>query len=1184
MQRRILAALTTLVCACDPKIDTTEPTSVITARFDPSAAVPVLPTPNDLATDPATGLLTRVPIPDDATGADRAFLEYLRSLNGFPSSATAQATFDGDLQPDSVSAATVKVFDVTANHAAVPDAGIAYVETDADPVKGTVAVSPPSTGWVPGHTYAVALLAGPGGLKGADGRAVVSSATWTFLRSEKSLVTCADLTSPDCKPATEIIPSPIKDDPAGRYADQTAKAIQLEQLRLKYKPTIEKVIEGGATRQNIVLVWTFKIADFTSVIFDPANSRIPTPNDLLISTMTGLVTIPPNAAYSPAYTEFITDYLNTLDGFPVSSAASISLSADLDPASVSNSSVLVVPVDGLAPPATANVSYSATADTISVAPPNGSWGKGRQLAVVVLGRRAGKDMEPEAGMPPKFVQTPGGGPVVGSSVWALVRSASPLVDCADLTSPMCKRTITAAPLTDGQAILLERLRRGYEPLLDNLETNLGITRDQVAIAFTFKTVSLPEATFDPSASIIPFPNNVLRTGTGGNARLALPVPDGGSALQRNLVLGLNTLDGFSLTAPIVSESSETRGALDVGELDAESLDAGTGFIRLGPPAATPPRVRPCLDCASSLLPDGGPNAGPQQLQFVPQIPLEEQATYGAWLTTDLRDVDGHRVIPSGAFALARLNNPLCDTATMTSTVPVLSDLQACGAGGAPGLEALRLGLKPLVDSLVMRGLPRTRLALAWAFTTQTTVTELQNLADAVPMLTTLLPTTATAAPIAANADGGLPLPDLSTLYGPLPSSNVGAVYLGTVTLPFALVGPGQTLAPPAAPWQGQKAPYLLTVPSGTPPAGGWPVVIFGHGLTSQRTTMIPITNALATAGFATIGIDVVWHGDRTTCTGSGPLLAQALMNPAATDDWACASPSANTMPDPVNAQCSPAGRCVRRPTGNIPALACASDLQCLTVNQGLCVAGSCEGADFARNSSRQPLINAHNFLNLGNLFAARDNFRHYALDLTQLVRVIKAGSIATAGGPALDGDTIHYVGQSLGGFNGALFSAVSPDVQRVMLNVPGSDQTGVLLESPSFGAQRSGFLGQLAPLGITPGTPQFDQLMTLIRTIFDRADPQNFILTSVNRVMPANRAVFIQMIVTDTVVPNSTTEKLIAAATSGAKMPFIERVNPSLMSLPATSRHSFLLNFTDPATTAAAQTKAATFVLTGVVP
>lgn len=1193
MQSRSLAMVAAVwFCACDPKIPIEPADEVVTARFDPSAAVPVVPTPNDLATNPATGRLA-VTAPAGATGADKNFYAYLNSLNGFPSSAGATATFTGTLDAASVvKPESVKVYDITMGNMPVA-ATVTYVEADEGESKSKIVIAGPTGGWVPGHSYAVGLVGGSAGLKGsaaAGARPVVGSATWTFLRTSKPLVTCADLTSPDCKPATEIIPSPIKDNPAKRYADQTRKAITLERLRLKYKPTVDKLIADGAKREDIVLAWHFKIADFMSVVFDPAATppKVPLPNDLAIDRTTGLLKVPDtDPSYSPAYVEFIRDYLNTLDGFPVSAAASVGVTGgDLDPASVNNDSVLVLDLDG-DPLGVPNVKYTSATHTIDIAPPGGSWGKGRQLAVVVFGRRDADVGDPDA---EAAVEQVGGGAVVASSVWAIVRSPSALVSCPnnDLTSPDCKLSFTAAPLTLGQAISLEQLRRIYAPALAAVEA-AGRSRDEVAILWTFRTVSLPEATFDPSASIIPFPNNVLRGGMP--AHLTLPIPDGGSALQQNLVAGLNTLDGFSLTAPIVSESSETRGALDIGQLDPDSLDAGMGFLRLG--AGIAPRVDYCLNCRSSLLPDGGAPNSPQQLQIVPRLPLDEQATYGAYLTTDLKDVDGHRVIAAPAFALTRLLNPLCDMATMKSTVPVLADVQACGAGGQPGLEQLRAGLKPFVDNLVTAGLTRKKLALAWAFTTESTVSELTTLAGAVAAVPSLV-TTVTAAPIATSA--GVPQP-ISAVFGALPSSHISAVYLGSLTLPFGLTGPGNTIRPPNN-WTAQKTAYTLTVPTGGTAATVWPVVIFGHGLTSNRNTMVAIADSLAAAGFATIAVDVVWHGERTTCRGSGPTLVAAGVT-GATDDFACAGPTNNTAatPDPANAMCSATtGRCVARPGGNITPSACASDVQCLTQNQGFCIAGTCEGADFWRNASRQPRVNAWNFLNLGNLFATRDNFRHYAIDLAQLVRIIKADAFFAAGGPHLDMTNINYVGQSLGGFNGTLFAATNQDVKYVMLNVPGSDQVGALLASPGFKPVRDGFLAQLAPLGLTPGTPQFDQLTTLLRTIMDKSDPQNFGYTAVNSALPTTRKVFIQSIANDFVVPNFTTDLLINAANSGAKMAATERVNPTLIAEPPagtpcmpapgqlcpSSRHGFLLNFVDPATTAAAQTKAATFMATGV--
>src|SRR3546814_13480725 len=62
----------------------------------------------------------------------------------------------------------------------------------------------------------------------------------------------------------------------------------------------------------------------------------------------------------------------------------------------------------------------------------------------------------------------------------------------------------------------------------------------------------------------------------------------------------------------------------------------------------------------------------------------------------------------------------------------------------------------------------------------------------------------------------------------------------------------------------QTIPVLVTIPNAnsgkTMPADGWPVVIFQHGITGNRTQMIAIAPALAAAGFATVAIDLPLHG------------------------------------------------------------------------------------------------------------------------------------------------------------------------------------------------------------------------------------------------------------------------------------------------------------------------------------
>lgn len=66
--------------------------------------------------------------------------------------------------------------------------------------------------------------------------------------------------------------------------------------------------------------------------------------------------------------------------------------------------------------------------------------------------------------------------------------------------------------------------------------------------------------------------------------------------------------------------------------------------------------------------------------------------------------------------------------------------------------------------------------------------------------------------------------------------------------------------------EGLKIHALLTVPSGTPPPGGWPAIVFNHGYippAEYRTTerYVAYQDAFARAGFVTLKSDYRGHGD-----------------------------------------------------------------------------------------------------------------------------------------------------------------------------------------------------------------------------------------------------------------------------------------------------------------------------------
>ena len=187
--------------------------------------------------------------------------------------------------------------------------------------------------------------------------------------------------------------------------------------------------------------------------------------------------------------------------------------------------------------------------------------------------------------------------------------------------------------------------------------------------------------------------------------------------------------------------------------------------------------------------------------------------------------------------------------------------------------------------------------------------------------------------------------------------------------------------------------FTLWLPSGTEPAGGWPVAIVGHGFTDSKGGF-PITTAstLAHNGVATIAINVVGHG-------GGPLGTITV-----------------TRSDGAPVTFSAGGRGIDQ-DGN----------------------GSID--------STEGVSAAPPFTAVGN----RDGLRQTVIDLMQLVREIQVGMDVNGDGhPDLDASKISYFGQSFGGIYGTTFMAVEPDVHAGVVNVPGGSISEIARLSPSF--------------------------------------------------------------------------------------------------------------------------------------
>jgi len=88
-----------------------------------------------------------------------------------------------------------------------------------------------------------------------------------------------------------------------------------------------------------------------------------------------------------------------------------------------------------------------------------------------------------------------------------------------------------------------------------------------------------------------------------------------------------------------------------------------------------------------------------------------------------------------------------------------------------------------------------------------------------------------------------------TKYNPIPAIQ------GTQTVPAFITIPDLAVVNAIRAQRGMA--QLEAVPQ-----GGWPVVIFQHGITGNKTNAAGIAGSLAAAGFATVAIDHPLHGDR----------------------------------------------------------------------------------------------------------------------------------------------------------------------------------------------------------------------------------------------------------------------------------------------------------------------------------
>ncbi len=565
---------------------------------------------------------------------------------------------------------------------------------------------------------------------------------------------------------------------------------------------------------------------------------------------------------------------------------------------------------------------------------------------------------------------------------------------------------------------------------------------------------------------IPFPDDLYLDDDGRVALGALPGQDAASppAFPDTMRVALADLDGFSPNAPVFF-------AFPPHSLDPASL-----------PATVAASAR---EDSAVFLVDADP-ASPQAFTRRP-VQIHWHASRGRLA---LRPADGHPLVPGRRYAAVVTTLVRDDRGAEIGPAPLFREVRDASARpDDPVLGEAHDRYSGVLASLSANGVPRSRVAALAVFTVQTVLPDMQSARARVweGDAPTVELTAAYAAGPELDAILGTPsvaVPGLD-VEGGVVHAHIGHLVHGTF--------PARWFASPRPRVHGRfeydadgevvsaatdTVPFTLTIPNAT--SGPAPLVIFCHGIGSERSSMLAIADALAASGYATLGIDLPFHGMRASFD---VVDARSVYSGAPTPDG---------FGDHV---------------GN------AIYLDYLGVQD--------------TDGPFEPFHPTY----------VRDILRQSALELMTAVRAAREGDwSAVQAVPglesfAVDPAPIAFVGVSLGGIVGTVFVASEPEIGAAVLNVTGGNLGHLVERSAGFAPI---FLPILLPrLGVDPDTvdpmaypASFHPELALYQTLLDRGDSMSF--APLLRRQP--RDVLFQMARDDETVPNSATEGLARAA------------------------------------------------------
>jgi hypothetical protein len=457
---------------------------------------------------------------------------------------------------------------------------------------------------------------------------------------------------------------------------------------------------------------------------------------------------------------------------------------------------------------------------------------------------------------------------------------------------------------------------------------------------------------------LPWPSDAL-VGADGKLQVTGPLPFDSNVEDNvtQLAATLSTADGFSTTRSIFFPVSDDVVVDDGATATVVDLEDNSKTLTF-----------PLFYRAET-----------KQLVAVSPIgtALLEHHAYGCYVAAGVHDAAGHALRPSSSMS------------------------DAIAGHGDVGARASYQKLAKALSSAMVKPLAATAFTTqtlsAWAQKAQADLTAMPPKATAELTFTTQTELDDLFAGVATTLKPGRPP------SGGVRHDSIAAVVTGHFDSPHYLSATPGTLGlfdDAMTVKATDHIPYILVLPIRSVYTSV-PLIIFQHGINGDRSAALLVANSYAARGYATLGIDELWHGSRL---------------PGAVDEKFNLSglPGHDGIGDPT-------------------------------------AAGAVQYFfDFAGDANAGVLAVDPRYI--------RDNFRQAAIDLMQEVRLARGGDFSAVAAAlpmltnlGLDGTKLVYTGESFGSIMGAVVLAVDPLLGAAVLDVGGA---GILIDlvpnSPQF--------------------------------------------------------------------------------------------------------------------------------------